>query len=312
MFFEQGTRVTSPQDEPLVLLIQAFLETKKAENIATGTLTFYRNKLALFHTFCTSQGINLMQDISPATIRQFLLFLQERGNNDGGIHAHFRTVRTFLRWYEAEFEPEGWKNPVLKVKAPKIAIEPLAPVEYETVVSMMNVCGNDLVGKRDRAIMLTLLDSGLRANELLSTKLADYDQLIGQIFVAKGKGRKPRTVFLGEKSRRAVRQYLKLRHDSCPFLWITDSGEKLSYWGLVSEFKRLAHKAKVPKPSIHSFRYFYALTCLRNGMDIFSLQELMGHSDIQVLRRYLKQTENDVREAHRRASPVDNLPARSR
>ena len=69
---------------------------------------------------------------------------------------------------------------------------------------------------------------------------------------------------------------------------------------------RRAKRAGVNPPSLHSFRRFFALQCLRNGMDIFTLQKAMGHADLTVLRRYLAQTSEDVQAAHRIAGPVDN------
>ena len=80
-----------------------------------------------------------------------------------------------------------------------------------------------------------------------------------------------------------------------------------AYWGLNAMIRYRAKKAKVAIPSIHGFRRWFALTCLRAGADVYSLQELMGHADLQVLKRYLKQTSSDLMKAHQRASPVDNL-----
>ena len=71
--------------------------------------------------------------------------------------------------------------------------------------------------------------------------------------------------------------------------------------------RRRADKAGVRVPQVHSFRRWFALTMLRNGADVFSLQRLLGHSDLTVLRRYLSQTETDMRESHHRANPVDGL-----
>lgn len=100
---------------------------------------------------------------------------------------------------------------------------------------------------------------------------------------------------------------MKLRNDSSHALWITNQGERLTYWGLKMVMRRRANLAHVNTPQLHAFRRWFALTCLRSGMDVYSLQELMGHADLQVLRRYLKQTNRDIREAHLRVSPVDNI-----
>ena len=69
---------------------------------------------------------------------------------------------------------------------------------------------------------------------------------------------------------------------------------------------RRAETAGLKEPSLHSFRRAFAINMLRAGVDIYSLQELMGHADLQVLRRYLKQTNDDIAQAHRIGSPVDN------
>lgn len=303
---EQGTSIILQEDflEPL---IQAFLAAKRAENVALGTMDFYSKKLRNLNKYCSARTITEIAQVQADVIREFLMHLKERGNNDGGIHAHFRVVRTFLKWYEREFEPENWRNPISKVKAPKVAIEPLEPCNYEDVLKLMKVCGNDLVGKRDKAMILVLLDSGVRAMELLSIQLSEIDTLSGQVYINQGKGRKSRYVYLGEKSRRAVRQYLRLRRDRGSHLWIKRDGDPLTYSGLVDMLTHRAKQARVPKPSIHSFRYFFALTALRNGMDVFSLQKAGGWASMAVMRRYLKQTEADVEAAMKKFSPVDNL-----
>lgn len=104
-----------------------------------------------------------------------------------------------------------------------------------------------------------------------------------------------------------MRSYLKHRTDKSMALWVTVDGERLTYWGLRQIIRRLAVKAKIPVPGLHDFRRAFALNFLRNNPgEIYALQRLMGHADIQVLRRYLAQTDQDISNAHRRGSPVDH------
>jgi integrase/recombinase XerD len=123
-----------------------------------------------------------------------------------------------LRWWENEVEPKDWSNPIRNVKAPKMSIEPLDPVDIEVVKAMMRVCPNNLTGHRDKAMMFFLLDTGVRARELMSINLEDMNLITGDVLVRVWKGRKPRTVYLGSKSRKALRAYLRLRHDHCDAL----------------------------------------------------------------------------------------------
>jgi integrase/recombinase XerD len=82
--------------------------------------------------------------------------------------------------------------------------------------------------------------------------------------------------------------------------------ERLSYDGLREILNRRAREANVDKPTLHDFRRAFALSMLRNRTDIYTLAKLMGHEGISVLQRYLKQTNLDTEETHRRAGPVDN------
>jgi len=164
-------------------------------------------------------------------------------------------------------------------------------------------------GDRDRAVLLCLLDTGCRASEFTAIAVEDIDLSTGQILVRAGKGGKPRMVFLGFKSRRALATYLRHvgnREESAP-LWVTREGRRLSYSGLRDIVRRRAKRASVPAPTLHSFRRAFALACLRGDMDVYSLQRLMGHGDLSMPRRYLAQTIGDVQRAHERSGPVDNL-----
>jgi integrase len=219
-------------------------------------------------------------------------------------------MRAFFLWYEDEVETEGWSNPIRKVKAPKVPLEPLEPVSFATVAQMIKVCPhNTFTGDQDAAILLCLLDTGARAREFLSINLDDINQARGDILIRQGKGHKPRTVYIGKQSKRALRRYLASRNDQCPAIWVTHSrfgSDRLSYDGLREVLSRRAKEARVEEPSPHDFRRAFALSMLRNRTDIFTLAKLMGHEGITVLQRYLKQTYQDTETAHRRAGPVDN------
>ena len=164
---------------------------------------------------------------------------------------------------------------------------------------------HNFTGDRDRAIILGLLDTGARSQEFLSIDILDLKLITGSILIRAGKGGKPRTVFLGRKSRRATRTYLKHQRGINNALWVTKNGERLAYSGLRSIMRRRASQAGIATPSIHSFRRAFALNMLRSGVDIYSLQKLMGHADLQVLRRCQAQTTEDIAKAHRLYRPVD-------
>jgi site-specific recombinase XerD len=233
--------------------------------------------------------------------------LEETNHNSGGIHAFYRTIKTFLRWYENETEPENWCNPINKIKSPKVPLEQLEPATIQDISSLIATCKNGtFTGARDKAILLSLLDTGARSQKFLDINLADINLLTGEILIRHGKGRKPRFVYLGRKSRKAVRNYLKFRIDNHPALWINHSSERLAYDGLRSIVTRRSTLAGIKPPSLHSFRRSFALNMLRSGANIYSLQAILGHTSLSMLTRYIKITSEDTKLIHRLASPVDN------
>ena len=296
------------QNDYLEIWIEKFLIDRKIEGFTSGTLYFYKQKLALLVKFCEGQAITSIRQIDADTIRNLLQWLEETGHNPGGRHCVYRVTKTFIRWWSNETEPENWKDPFKRVKAPKLATVPLEPVSIETVKALITTCKtNEFIGARDKAIFLFLIDTGIRASELLSIGVLDIDLILGVAVIRKGKGQKSRSVFFGKSTRRALRAYLKLRNDNNPALWISDEKELLTYWGLREIIRRRAIRAKVEAPKLHAFRRAFALGMLRNGVDIYTLQKLMGHADLQVLRTYLAQTDNDLAESHRQYGIGDRL-----
>ncbi len=87
-------------------------------------------------------------------------------------------------------------------------------------------------GARDYAILLCLLDSGIRASELCALDLIDVDVIKGDMLIRNGKGGKPRLVVIGKRACKALSLYLQFRHDNDPALWVSDDGCRLTYWGL--------------------------------------------------------------------------------
>lgn len=296
------------QETYLPTLAAAFLLDRRAQNLTRKTIEFYRNLLQGFLNWCDLQAIKTVNQLTPDVIRHYLIHLEDKGINAGGVHARYRTLRAFLRWYDLEFEPADFRNPLRKVKPPRVDIEPLEPVPIEHVRAMLATCkAGKFTNERDKVILLVLLDTGVRAGELLALDRQDIDTLTGDVVIRKSKSRKSRSVFLGRQARRALRSYLRLRKDGTRPLFVTDEGERLKMAGLRQIILRRAKRAGVSPPSLHSFRRAFTLAMKRAGADLITIQKLLGHADLSQLIRYLAQTPDDLREAHQRGSPADNL-----
>lgn len=304
---EYQTIITKIGAEYLGVWLEAFLIDRRSQNLSKYTLKYYRVNLDTFSRYCEGQAVKTMEQITPEVLRRFLLWLEETGHNAGGVHGYYRAVRAFLLWYEKENEPENWRNPIRKVKAPKVGKGILEPVSLETVSAMLETCGGDFYGMRDKALIMFLLDTGARASEVGSIELKDVNAITGEVIIRHGKGNKERKVYLGSKSRKTLRSYLRTRTDTNPSLFVGRTRERLSYDGVKQAIERRGKLANVEPPTPHAFRRAFAINCLRAGMNIYTLKELMGHEDLQILQRYLKVTEIDTENAHRLFAPVDNL-----
>ncbi len=287
--------------------IQAFIQSCQSRNLAAGTIAFYSKKLALFLRFCQDLAITTPGQITAGDIRQFLLFLRDHKHNPAGVHCFYRSVKTFLKWYGCEDDAPGdWRNPIDRVKAPIVPLQPLDPVSIDTIRSMISVCTRgEFWGERDRAALFFLLDTGARLAEFLALNKEDVSLITGTVSIRSGKGRKPRNVYLGEKSRQMLRRYLRQRTDYCSALWVSFSGERLTETGLRMVLRRRAERARVPVPCPHDFRRAFALERLRAGLDLLTLSKLMGHTSLQVLNRYVKQVGEDLERAAKLTSPAD-------
>jgi integrase/recombinase XerD len=291
-------------EDYLEVWIQAFLKERLAQNLTKGTVKFYKEKLLPFVKYLETQAIKYISQITSENIRDFLLLLEERGHNSGGVHGHFRAIKAFLRWYENEVEPEGWKNPIHKVKSPKNPVEAITGISRDDFNSLLEACPKGkFYGERDKTILLVLYDTGVRASELWKINIDDINFPDSSILIREGKGRKPRFVFFGKRTRRQLRKWLSLRGREGISLFINRYGERIARTTLREIMRRLAPKAGIKEPSPHDFRRAFCLECLRKGMSEITIARLMGHTTTQLIGRYAKQTTVDLMNSYR--SPLD-------
>ncbi len=292
----------------LATTIESFLIDRRAAGLSPNSIRYYRSYLIIFQRYCEASAVKCIEQITADLLRHHFVTLAET-HNPGGVSGEYRTLRAFFRWLvDEEIMPPDWRNPMSKVKPPKMNMEPLEPIPLEDVRALIDTCSaGAIMDDRDRAIFLVLLDTGVRAQELCDLNQEDVNSETGTTRVRYGKGGKTRTVFLGKRSRKAVRTYLRRRTDREHSLFLTRSGERLTYEAVREMIDRRARQAGLSnKPSAHDFRRAFALNMLRNGADVFALQKLLGHSDLQIMRRYLAQNNQDTQLAHLRGSPVDN------
>ena len=220
------------------------------------------------------------------------------------------------------------KNLIHTIDRPDFEKPVIVPLTKDEVAALLKACDKTrnwrtrtainstrYTAARDRSLIRLLLDTGIRAEEICDITFNDLNLNTNCITIrGKGAGRdkKERTVYFGKLCAKFLWQYLaprlgKTRPDSPVFLKravIDDAPMTRS--GLWQLLKDLGERAGVQNVHPHRFRHTFAITYLRNGGDVFTLQMLLGHSDMEMVRRYALIAQADCAAVHRKASPVDN------
>lgn len=278
--------------------VALFLLDCEARRLAPSTVVWYRSKLTRFASWLAAQHIGTIDAVDALAMRRYLATLTDTTIQ----HQHNcgRTLRRFFRFLVDEGVIDQPPN-VAQPKLPRVVLPALTEAQVKTV---LRACD-----ERYRAIVLTILDSGVRASELAALRVEDVDLATGAVAVRKGKGSKTRITFIGARTRKAITHYLSDRqprpHE--PLFPSKATGLALTLSGIVQIMRRLRDASGVDVLTAHALRRTFAITALRGGMDIHVLARLMGHADTQVLWRYLDILEDDLREAHASARPVDRL-----
>ncbi|MHA1587461.1 MAG: tyrosine-type recombinase/integrase, partial [Candidatus Thorarchaeota archaeon] len=164
---------------------------------------------------------------------------------------------------------------------------------------------------RNHSILATFLDTGLRLSELINLDISDVDLHSQSILVRNGKGSKDRQVYLGRTTARSLRKWAEVRpygHDADAY-FSTRDGRRLDKRNIARIIERINARAEMGERRIHPhlLRHTFATHFIKNGGDPFSLQRLLGHSDIKTTMIYVNLAGADLEEAHAKASPVDRL-----
>lgn len=290
--------------------IEGFLLSKSAEGLSKRTLITYEQQLAHLASYLEDKEL---ENISTHDLRKFIDYLRNdyKPTRWGGdkkpltartVHNYWICLRSFYTWAVVEFEiPDALKS-IPPPKPNQAQTEPFSQDDVQRILSIAEKHTRE--PKRNIALILVLLDTGIRNSELCNLRTDDLDLRLGKLSV-EGKGAKQRHVYLGEKTKRALWRYLAEREDE-GFLFLTRDKKQMRGIWVRTLIKRIGNKAGVRNAYPHRFRHTFAINYLRNGGDVFTLQILLGHSSLKMVRRYSQLAAIDAARVHRRVSPVDN------
>lgn len=299
-------------------LINDFLEALEVERGRNKhTIEDYRLYLERFYELTADLVSETYKpsEITPELLRKYRLRLNRYENEKGETLSiltqsyHLIALRGFLK-YLARREVKTLDHSL--VDLPKTARKQVTFLHFNEVEELLAEIPEDTeTGLRDRAIIELLFSGGLRVSELINLN-RDSINLEKHEFVVRGKGNKDRPIFVSNSATEAIKNYLCVRHDSLPALFLNNSHNQQAV-DTSGDFRRLtsrsiqriiekyAKKAGITKHvTPHTLRHSFATDLLMNGADLRSVQALLGHSNISTTQIYTHVTDAHLKDIHAR------------
>jgi integrase/recombinase XerD len=290
--------------------IDAFLLSRHLKNLSRETTDWYRRRLKAFAAFC-QQRHETPATFSRETVLAYLRFRLERWTPQT-VNGDFRAIKAFARWLVKEgFRADNPTQGIEKLKEPMHYPRTLSDEQVVALVNAIAKHADTFIGLRDLAFVCLLLDTGLRLSEALNLKLSDLDLAQGFVRVM-GKGGRERLVPIGESIKTVLHRYLLRRGqvtNAGDWLFITTLATRLTKRQAQIRLSHWAKKAGIEgvRVSPHSLRFTFVRKWLQSGGDSIVLQRILGHQTTQMTAYYARLFATDLKDAHKRHSPMNAL-----
>lgn len=308
-------------------LVEGYRLCALAEGKSRNYICLVASSVKFLKQYLEAKGLTTdATKIDFQAIRGFILHLQsatrfalhpfarpQAGGLSGyTINTYMRSIRAFWSWLAAEGIIT--ENPFSRLKIPKAPHKVIPTFSEEQLKALFAQANrSSATAFRNYVIMLVLLDTMIRVSELIGCRVEDLN-LEARCLRVWGKGSRERVVPFGRTAHKALWKYITFyRPESCTprqdMLFLTADGRPLTKNRVEAILKTYGKSAEIKgvRVSPHTFRHTGAVAFLRNGGDLFTLQRIMGHSGLEVLRGYINLSQSDFRRVHETASPLDNL-----
>lgn len=297
-------------------IVKEFLFDCRLRKLSERTIKGYKNNnLAMMKFIEQEYGIIELENTNHLSIKGYIEFLTKKGLSEVYINGLIKCFNAYFSYCHRE--RYIYKNPMEKIYRQKEPITLINTFTNEEVKRMIRYySGSRYLDIRNQLIMILLFDTGMRNSELCDLKLSDIRDTYINIM---GKGKKVRHVPITSIINKHMIKYLRVREAyikdkinySCEYLLLSQKGKKLT----VETNERIVLKCgeacdvrKEIRMSPHTCRHYYAQSQLKNGCDLFTLAKLLGHSKIDVTKRYLQSMhDDDTLIMGAKTSPLMNL-----
>lgn len=311
----------------------------RSRELRAKTLESYEHTLRLFERWCNDElNITQVDQVTESVIRRYITNLQERGKytfyanekskeqnfperrrdfrkpvSAATINNYIRNLKVFFNWLDSDYVLK--KNPMKKVRQLKTnrnAKEYISDEDFKRLVGQLD--RSYFPEHRDYTMIILMIDTGMRLGECSVLMIEDLNLAKRQILLRAEvtKGRKDRTVYFSQKTESILRRWLqyKDRYVESPFVFPAKySGRNIQVSNFETNFKSYLRRVGLSDTlSPHCLRNNFAKRCLMNGMDIYTLSKILGHSSVTVTEQaYLDLTDEDIGKRYQNFSPFATM-----
>lgn len=259
---------------------QFIRERKYVTNVSEKTLIWYRQAFKHLGT----------PDPSGPELKEFVIRLRERGLKPSSVNAYGRAVNAYLNW-------SGSSHRIPRLKEPQLTLSVYKADDIKKFIRWKPKRACDV---RLHVLVLLLVDCGLRISEALGLHWSDVD-FDNLLLTVHGKGAKDRTIPFSFELRKHLIRY---QQDERGLVLGTRCGLGLDIDNVRRDVKLLCTRLgfAAPARTLHAFRHTFAVNYLRRGGSVFHLQKVLGHSTLDMTRRYANLMTEDLQRVHQRLS----------
>lgn len=272
----------------------------QVRELSPRTIRNYEKQLSYFLNFLEQKhGITALEDVTPAHIKEFINAFQLKGCKPSYVNDLLKAVKCLFSYaFNENYTPHLLTKNIKNLKEPIVLIHAFSSAEIADMINYHG--GSDFLSLRNKVITMVLFDTGIRVAELINMM---PDQIQDGYFIIHGKGRKERVVPLSPFVGKWLRKYMAVRSNYFEYkfaannVFVSKNGKPLTEEAISKFLKRTARAVNVNpnvRVSPHSLRHTFAQQQLKNGIDLYSLSRLLGHTSVSITQRYL----NSLEDAH--------------
>jgi len=279
-------------------------ECESIKKFSENTILAYQKDLQFFENYLKENQMNFKR-ITKEEIWEYLKKLDELNYKNTTIARHITAIRSFYDYLKREDVIET--NIFKTIKNPKLKKGLPNSLNHEEIATLLTFDLENAWDYQKRLIFELLYATGLRVSELSNIKVKDIEEKEKSIRVI-GKGKKTRIVFYGEYAEQALKEFLLVRQEllksgEIDYLFINKKGGKLSRSSIEQIVKKQVEEKISHHASPHTLRHTFATHLLENGVDIRTVQELLGHEKLGTTEIYTHLTSEYLRKEY-----LDKLP----